>query len=80
MSSYQITTARSAFESAVADGRYRCAGCGGPIIKGAGCFTKPHFVKGEIVGQTRLHNLGECWESYDEAAINTLIQRRDSRG
>lgn len=80
MTSYRITTARSAFVKAVADRRYSCAGqCGRAIKQGEEYFTKPFYRKGEVVGQTRLHNLTECWETYDENAMAGLILRRKVR-
>lgn len=78
MRSYQITTDRSAFSSAIADKRYPCAGlCGNAIDQGSEYFTKPYYRKGKVVGQTRLHNLEACWETYDENAMQSLADRRD---
>lgn len=80
MSSYQITTARSAFVKATADKRYPCAGmCGKAIEKRMTYFTKPFYRKGKVIGWTRLHNLDECWETYDQNATDTLILRRAVR-
>lgn len=79
MLSYQLTTARSSFKEAIADQRYRCAGCGVPIAKGSKFFTKDYHRGRKVVGQTRLHNLEECWENYDEETVNALIQNREDR-
>jgi len=80
MPSYQLTTARSAFTETKADKRYRCAGCGVPIEKGAPMLEKPFYGRGsggKATGKTRLHYTDSCWENYDEAAVQTLITRRD---
>lgn len=49
MTSYQITTARSAFTKAIADKRYPCAGlCGSAIEKSSEYYTKPYYRKGVV--------------------------------
>lgn len=73
-----FVTDRSTFTEAMADKNYRCsAACGTQIKAGEKMFTKPFLYRGKQTGFTRLHNLDDCWETWDDNAINSRLMAKE---
>lgn len=75
-----FTTDRSSFSQVTGNKAYKCSGCGEAIPRGSQHYEKPFNAYGKPKGFTRLHNLEDCWETWDEDVIKVLIAKRAERG
>jgi hypothetical protein len=69
-------TDRASFDQTLAVKDYKCSGCGSLIKKGTAMFQRPYYYHHKETGKTRLHNLEECWELWDENTIQARLQAK----